>query len=85
MKKANLLTKDIEKIDVTKDDNKIDTETTIKGEDITKYVLPRLSKKYVASIKKVIKDGRSYIIIYILLTRFPYFIPFKIYIIITQK
>ena len=64
MKKANLLTKDIEKIDVTKDDNKIDIETTIKGEDITKYVLPRLSKKYVASIKKVIKDGRSYIIIF---------------------
>ncbi len=66
MKKASLPTKDIEvKVDITKEDNKIDvTEVVIKKEDFTKYVLPRLSKKYVASIKQVFKEGRNYTIIF---------------------
>lgn len=66
MKKASLPTKDTEKkVDVTNEENTIEvTEAVIKEEDFTKYVIPRVSKKYVASIKKVFKEGRNYTIIF---------------------
>lgn len=66
MKKASLPTKDTEKkVDVTNEENTIDvTESVIKEEDFTKYVIPRISKKYVASIKRVFKEGRNYTIIF---------------------
>lgn len=66
MKKTSLPTKDTEKkVDVTNEENTIEVaETVIKEEDFTKYVIPRVSKKYVASIKKVFKEGRNYTIIF---------------------
>lgn len=37
-------------------------ENIKKGEDITEYILPSISKKYVESIQKIIKEGNTYII-----------------------
>lgn len=35
-----------------------------KGEDVTDYVLPSISKKYLSSIHKVIKEGSTYTIFF---------------------
>lgn len=40
------------------------TEVIMKGEDITAYVLPRLAKTYASSVKKVLKEGRDYTVIF---------------------
>lgn len=66
MKKASLPTKDTEKkVDVTNEDNKTEvTETVIKGEDFTQYVLTRIPKSHIETIKKVYKNGRNYTIIF---------------------
>lgn len=37
-------------------------DNVMKGEDITQYILPSISKKYLPSIQKIIKEGSTYTI-----------------------
>lgn len=43
---------------------KTEVKNEKKGEEVTQYILPRLSKKYVDSIDKIIKEGSTYTIFF---------------------
>lgn len=73
MKDNSFPTKDIKKIEITKENNKNKvtdelkdkkTEVIAKGEDFTQYVLARIPKSHIETIKKVYKNGRNYTIIF---------------------
>lgn len=64
MKDNSFPTKDMKKIENTKEIDDKKSEVIPKGEDYTQYVLPRIPKSHINTIKKVYKNGRNYTIIF---------------------